>query len=86
MDKSTGIESPVIYEKAIATARTEIWQEITSGKAGSASIAILDGGKIVYAEGFGMADREKSIPVDPDTLSTSVRSPRSSRRPPSCCW
>jgi CubicO group peptidase (beta-lactamase class C family) len=66
--KSTGIETPAIYEKAIATARSEMWQDITSGKAGSASIAVMDGGKIVYAEGFGMADREKSIPVAPDTL------------------
>ena len=28
----------------------------------------MDAGKIVYAEGFGMADREKNIPVDPNTL------------------
>jgi len=66
--KTTRIETPANYEKTIATARREIWQDITSGKAGSGSIAIMDGGKIVYAEGFGMADREKSIPVDPDTL------------------
>jgi CubicO group peptidase (beta-lactamase class C family) len=63
-----GIEVPATYEKAIAVARSGMWQEITSSKAGSGSIAIMDGGKIVYAEGFGMADREKSIPINPDTL------------------
>jgi len=56
------------YEKAIVIARTAIWQDINSGKAGSATVAIMDNGKIVYSEGFGMADREKSIPVDHNTL------------------
>jgi CubicO group peptidase (beta-lactamase class C family) len=31
-------------------------------------VAILDNGKIVYSEGFGMADRETSTPVDSNTL------------------
>lgn len=56
------------YEDAIVTARTEIWQDINSGKAGCATVAIMDGGRIVYSEGIGMADREKSIPVDRNTL------------------
>ncbi|MDD5702027.1 MAG: serine hydrolase [Dehalococcoidales bacterium] len=56
------------YEKARITARTEIWKDINSGKAGSATVAIMENGKIVYSEGFGMADREKSIPVDHKTL------------------
>jgi CubicO group peptidase (beta-lactamase class C family) len=66
--KSTGMEAPATYEKAIVIARSEMWQDITSGKAGSGSIAIMDGGEIVYAEGFGMADRENGIPVDANTL------------------
>ncbi len=53
---------------AKSVARTEIWKAITSGAAGSASVAIMERGKLVYAEGFGMADREKSIPVDKNTL------------------
>jgi CubicO group peptidase (beta-lactamase class C family) len=57
-----------IYAKAIEAARTGIWKNINSGKSGSISVAILDNGKIVYSEGFGMADREKSIPVDTKTL------------------
>ncbi len=56
------------YESAITTARSEIWQAVNSGKCGSATAAIMVGGKVVYAEGFGMANREKSIPVGTTTL------------------
>jgi CubicO group peptidase (beta-lactamase class C family) len=56
------------YESAITTARSEIWQAINSGKCGSATTAIMVDGKVVYAEGFSMANREKSIPVDTATL------------------
>ncbi|MHB8908636.1 MAG: serine hydrolase domain-containing protein [Syntrophales bacterium] len=56
------------YESAITTARSEIWQAINSGKCGSATAAIMVAGKIVYSEGFGMANRAKSIPVDRKTL------------------
>lgn len=55
-------------EKAAAEARLEMWRDLNSGAVGSAAIAILDGGNIVYSEGFGMADREKSIPVDNNTI------------------
>ena len=60
-------ENP-LFADTKATARTQLWQAITSGKAGSASVAIMEKGKLVYAEGFGMADRVKSIPVDKNTL------------------
>ncbi|MBP1706498.1 MAG: penicillin binding protein-like protein [Chloroflexi bacterium] len=56
-----------VFEEAIATARREIWKDIGAGKAGSATAAITDKGKIVYAEGFGMADRENGCPVERDT-------------------
>ena len=56
------------YEKAVTTARSEIWQAINSGRCGSATAAVTVDGKTVYAEGFGMADREKSIPVGRATL------------------
>ena len=56
------------YKKAIEVARTEVWKNINAGKANSASVAILDNGKVVYSEGFGMADREKSTPVDTETI------------------
>jgi len=63
-----GSEPQSTYLEAQIIARTEIWQDINSGKASSATVAILDNGEIVYAEGFGMADRGKSIPVDTSTL------------------
>jgi CubicO group peptidase (beta-lactamase class C family) len=56
------------YDKAIVIARNAIWQDITSGKAGSATVAIMVDGNIVYSEGIGMADREKGLPVTTTTL------------------
>ena len=64
--EATSKQNP--YESAVTIARSEIWQAINSGKCGSATTAIMVDGKIVYAEGFGMANREKSIPVDTATL------------------
>jgi len=51
-----------------AFVRSEVWKAITSGRADSATVAIRENGATVYAEGFGMADREKSLPVDKYTL------------------
>jgi len=56
------------YENAITTARSKIWQAINSGKCGSATVAIMVKGKVAYAEGFGMANRDKSTAVDTSTL------------------
>lgn len=56
------------YSAAREIARTEIWKDINSGKASSGSVAIMDNGSVVYREGFGVADREKSLPVDTDTI------------------
>jgi CubicO group peptidase (beta-lactamase class C family) len=56
-----------VYQSAITTARIEIWKALSSGTASSATVAIMDEGKIVYSEGFGMRDREKSLPVDTNT-------------------
>ncbi|WP_296558084.1 serine hydrolase domain-containing protein [uncultured Acetobacterium sp.] len=55
------------YEKTIARARTEIWKEVIGRGASSATIAIMDNGKIVYEEGFAMANRLDAITVDPST-------------------
>ncbi|MBN1288416.1 MAG: beta-lactamase family protein [Actinobacteria bacterium] len=57
-----------IYKKTIEATRAEVWKGINAGKTSSASVAILDGGEIVYSEGFGMADRENSIPATPETV------------------
>lgn len=53
---------------AIVTARTEVWQSINAGRAASAAVAIMQDGQVIYVEGFGMADREQSIPVTADTI------------------
>jgi CubicO group peptidase (beta-lactamase class C family) len=63
---SASKENP--YESAITKTRSEIWQAINSGKCGCATVAIMADGKIVYAEGFGMANREKGVPVTTATL------------------
>ena len=55
-------------DAAKAFARSEVWKAITSGRADSATIAVMDNGAIVYTEGFGMADRLNSLPVDKNTL------------------
>lgn len=55
------------YAEAIRTARSAIWRDINTGRASSGTVAILDNGTVVYAEGFGAADREQSIPVTPET-------------------
>jgi len=56
------------YRATIILAREAMWRDIDSGAAGSASVAIMDKGSIVYSESFGMANREKGVPVDRDTL------------------
>ena len=64
--ETAGKQDP--YEKAMTTARSEIWQAINSGKCRSATAAVMVNGQVVYAEGFGMADRKKSVPVNKATL------------------
>lgn len=54
------------YEKTIETARTEIWKALGNG-ASSATVAIMDDGKLVYTEGFAMADRVAALPVTENT-------------------
>ncbi len=56
------------YAATKELARSEVWTLINSGKASSATVAVMDNGKIVYSEGFGMADRAKSIPADTKTV------------------
>jgi CubicO group peptidase (beta-lactamase class C family) len=55
------------YDKTIELARTAFWKNINNG-VNSASVAIIDNGRIVYSEGFGIADRENNIPVSNNTL------------------
>ncbi|MDR3553362.1 MAG: serine hydrolase [Syntrophobacteraceae bacterium] len=54
-------------QNAISAAREEVWKAITSGKGSGAAVAIMDHGKMVYSEGFGVANRSENRPIDKDT-------------------
>jgi len=58
---------PKSYQKTIETARLEIWNAISAGGASSATVAIMDNGKIVYEEGFAMANRGEALGVNTST-------------------
>ena len=58
----------IAFDDTKNTARTEIEEAIAAGTAASASVAIMDDGELVYAEGFSMAYREKNIPADKNTV------------------
>ena len=55
------------HDASIGLVREAIARDLAMG-VGSSSVAIMDGGRIVYSEGFGMADREEDIAADRDTL------------------
>jgi len=63
-----GSEPQSTYLEAQTIACTEVWKDINSGTACSATVAVMENDKIVYSEGFGMADRENSIPVTNQTI------------------
>ena len=67
-DEGAAVSKDVDIANAVSVARRELWQAVNSGKCTSASVAITLDGKTVYTEGFGMADREKGIPVDSKTV------------------
>ena len=39
-----------------------------TGKLPGLSIAVVDNGETIYADGFGSRDRERNLPATPDTL------------------
>ena len=43
-------------------------KEMRAGKLPGLSLAVMQDGKTLYAEGFGSRDREKNLPTTPDTL------------------
>lgn len=60
-------EAAVSYSNTIEAARDAVWKTIKSGKGSSATVAVMDGGKIVYSEGFGSAERKTGKSVDRST-------------------
>ena len=72
---------------AVEQARQIVRASLTEQNLPGLSVAVGVGGDIVWAEGFGFADLENSVPVTPDTGSGSEPLPRCSPRPRSaCCW
>ncbi len=55
------------YAAAVAAAREAVWKTLTTGGGSSATVAIMDGGKIVYSECFGAAERATNRPADKET-------------------
>ncbi len=58
---------PAGYAATVAAAREIVWKTLTSGGGSSATVAVMDGGKIVYSEQFGAAERATNRPADRET-------------------
>lgn len=59
--------SSTSYQRTKEASREAVWKVITSGQGSSATVAVMDGGKIIYSEGFGAADRKSGRGVDRST-------------------
>ena len=59
---------PSYLDRTVAIAQGALTQDLSSGVASSASVAIIDQGRLVYSEGFGLADREHNTMVNNETL------------------
>lgn len=63
------------YPNTVKAARKAIWNAMTGGAGGGATVAIMEKGEVVYSECMGMANREEGRPVDRrtrfDVASTS---------------
>ena len=55
------------YQNTKETARETVWKAITSGQCSSATVAVMDEGKVVYSEEFGAAERKTDKSVDRST-------------------
>lgn len=55
------------YDATAAVAREAVWKALTNGGGSSATVAVMDGGRIVYSERFGAAVRETGRPVESET-------------------
>ena len=51
------------YDATMAAAREAVWRTLTNGGGSSATVAVMDGGKIVYSERFGAAERAEVATV-----------------------
>lgn len=56
------------YEAAFEKLRSAIRHEVEQKKLPAFSISLVDGGKVVWAEGFGFQDASQKIPATADTV------------------
>ncbi len=68
VDSELTLEVRTDYGNTIATARQRILELMAAEGTVGVSIALVDDQEIVWAEGFGYADREADIPVTPETV------------------
>jgi CubicO group peptidase (beta-lactamase class C family) len=60
-------DTPQGYEATIEAVREAVAEQLSTGMPSSATVAVMVDGEIVYAEGFGLRDRAKNLPVETDT-------------------
>ena len=56
------------YTEAIESTRAHILAQMAEDSVSGLAVALVDGGRIVWAEGFGTADRDSGRMVDADTV------------------
>lgn len=66
--QSENVAAPEAYREAVAKLRTYINDELTQKNIPALSIAVVDDQGIVWAQGFGFADREKKHPATAQTI------------------
>ena len=62
--KSNRIPDAQYYKNTITAARETVWKAITTGSGSCATVAVMDGGRLIYSECFGAAERSSNRPVD----------------------
>jgi CubicO group peptidase (beta-lactamase class C family) len=60
-------QSPAV-RAAIDTVRSRIAADVAADNVGGITAAVVVGGRVVWAEGFGWADRERKIAAGPQTI------------------
>jgi len=63
-----GCKKETDYSKTIEQTTAFIEQKMPEGKVTGLSIALVDGQDMVWAQGFGFADKEKGIMATPETI------------------
>ena len=66
--RATRVESSLIPIRGDASQPQTILERLKHYKIAGASVAVIDGGKIAWARGYGLADKEENRPVTPETL------------------